>query len=35
MYWHLTNISADFCASVCGTPATFRILVYRKRFFLL
>ena len=31
-YWHLLNISCDFCASVWAIPATFRILVYRNKF---
>ena len=26
-YWHLANISDDFCASVCAMPATFLIFV--------
>ena len=32
IYWHLANISEDFCASVWAIPATFRIFVYRNKF---
>ena len=32
MYRHFRNISDDFCDSVCESPATFRIFVYKNKF---